>query len=315
MRRQPCARRVLRRARSPKTLPAVARRRLASRRLASHASRQHDISLSSHAQVEEEAGVRSALGADLGTFYDMDKATVTVIFAMTVEEVREHRAGVYYYSAAFSARAEGATSLLRSQDLEVWEDMSTRRREWWPIEEVLARGSMKGRDREVSARGGDTAARARVPYADTSHAGAPPPFSRHKGRRGIPTHASIARAREGAAARDVGRPAAYKRGQVGGCELAGVRDRRAGAATGGRPRRRRREPRRVHQLVQAQGGLMANIANSAGGVRDRCAEQREAGGRAGGSGEGGGVCGSRCVRGPHTHEWAGAVRRGCERSL
>ena len=33
---------------------------------------------------------------------------------------------------------------------------------------------------------------------------------------------------------------------------------------------------------------MANIANSAGGVRDRCAEQREAGGRAGGSGEGGG---------------------------
>ena len=138
MRRQPCARRVLRRARSPKTLPAVARRRLASRRLASHASRQHDISLSSHAQVEEEAGVRSALGADLGTFYDMDKATVTVIFAMTVEEVREHRAGVYYYSAAFSARAEGATSLLRSQDLEVWEDMSTRRREWWPIEEVLA---------------------------------------------------------------------------------------------------------------------------------------------------------------------------------
>ena len=118
--------------------------------------------------------MRSALGADLGTFYDMDKATVTVIFAMTVEEVREHRAGVYYYSAAFSARAEGATSLLRSQDLEVWEDMSTRRREWWPIEEVLARGSMKGRDREVSARGGDTAARARVPYADTSHAGAPP---------------------------------------------------------------------------------------------------------------------------------------------
>ena len=72
---------------------------------------------------------------------------------MTVEEVREHRAGVYYYSAAFSARAEGATSLLRSQDLEVWEDMSTRRREWWPIEEVLARGSMKGRDREVSALG------------------------------------------------------------------------------------------------------------------------------------------------------------------
>ena len=58
--------------------------------------------------------MRSALGADLGTFYDMDKATVTVIFAMTVEEVREHRAGVYYSSAAFSARAEGATSLLRS---------------------------------------------------------------------------------------------------------------------------------------------------------------------------------------------------------
>lgn len=71
-------------------------------------------------EVEEEAGVRSTLGADLGTFYDMDKATVTVIFTMTVEE-----------------------------DLEVWEDMSTRRREWWPIEEVLSRGGMKGRDREV----------------------------------------------------------------------------------------------------------------------------------------------------------------------
>ena len=121
--------------------------------------------------------MRSALGADLGTFYDMDKATVTVIFAMTVEEVREHRAGVYYYSAAFSARAEGATSLLRSQDLEVWEDMSTRRREWWPIEEVLARGSMKGRDREVSACAEEeTRRRARVCRMLTRRTPAPPPL-------------------------------------------------------------------------------------------------------------------------------------------
>ena len=62
---------------------------------------------------------RSALGADLGTFYDMDKATVTVIFADDGRRVREHRAGYTTTGGIFGACGEGATSLLRSQDLEV----------------------------------------------------------------------------------------------------------------------------------------------------------------------------------------------------
>lgn len=82
MRRQPCARRVLCRARASENAS-----RVANLTLRNDFTRADD-SLSSGAQVEEEAGVRSTLGADLGTFYDMDKATVTVIFTMTVEEVR-----------------------------------------------------------------------------------------------------------------------------------------------------------------------------------------------------------------------------------
>ena len=57
---------------------------------------------------------------------------------------------------------------------------------------------------------------------------------------------------------------------------------------------------------------MANIANSAGGVRDRCAEQREAGGRAGGSDEGGAsVAPDVCVDRTHTNgqaRYAAAAR-------
>ena len=77
----------MREARAPSSVPLCASARECIRVVESPYNTR---TLSSRTQVEEEAGVRSALGTDLGTFYDMDKATVTVIFTMTVKEAREH---------------------------------------------------------------------------------------------------------------------------------------------------------------------------------------------------------------------------------